>query len=317
MKLLAAFLVTLLFFVSAAAAADFQGIVLPGSESDFPQGGAIAGHVADTAGSGYTVRLETASGDTEVRVRSFSAYGMEWFVLPLRFDLPPDDYLLRAIPHDPSAVQLDAIPVTVRNRDFPRQEIRLTREVSDLRRTVDPRREEESARLWEILSTTSEDALYHFGSMIIPLNADYRTTSDFAHQRIFLYDDGTSARSVHWGWDLAAPTGTEVVAPGGGRVVLASDRLITGNSIVLEHLPGMYSLFYHMDSLAVAEGDVVEPGAILGTVGSTGVSTGPHLHWELRIATVPVQPNHFLEHPLLDTGAAFPDNVPSNGQPHR
>ena len=84
---------------------------------------------------------------------------------------------------------------------------------------------------------------------------------------------------------------------------MAEDRIITGLSVVLEHLPGVFSLYYHLDSMDVSEGDLVSTGTTLGTVGSTGLSTGPHLHWELRVSGVAVDPNRHLERPLIDTTA--------------
>ena len=85
-----------------------------------------------------------------------------------------------------------------------------------------------------------------------------------------------------------------------GKVVLAQNRILTGNSIVLEHFPGIYSLYYHMDSLNVEEGDRVAAGANLGTLGATGLVTGPHLHWELRVNTIPVDPMKYLDRGLID-----------------
>jgi murein DD-endopeptidase MepM/ murein hydrolase activator NlpD len=96
------------------------------------------------------------------------------------------------------------------------------------------------------------------------------------------------------------PTGTEVRACAAGGVVLARERIVTGNTVILEHLPGVYSLYYHMDSIAVSEGLVVEEGALLGESGSTGLATGPHLHWEIRVSGENADPDVFLSRPLID-----------------
>lgn len=296
-------------YVAAQSGHNTDGIVLSRTEAGYPQGGAIGGRIIEAGSASYTVRLQSPEGKVEASVQSFTAEDGTFFILPLRFDIPAGDYEIRVIPEDSAGAQRNSVDVQVYNRDFPRQEIELTREVGDLRRTEDPRREKESEELWDILTTVSDDGFFHFDTLSVPLTQSYRVTSAFAHQRVFLYDDGTSAESIHWGWDLAAPTGTPVTAPGAGRIVLAQDRLITGYSIVLEHLPGVYSLFYHLDSLHIQQGDIVAEGDLLGEVGSTGVSTGAHLHWELRVAAVPVQPNHFLDSPLLDRDAVLSQNT--------
>jgi murein DD-endopeptidase MepM/ murein hydrolase activator NlpD len=127
-----------------------------------------------------------------------------------------------------------------------------------------------------------------------------RRTSEFGDRRTFLYTDGNEGGSIHHGIDFGAPTGTPVTAPGAGRVVMAKSRVITGNTVVIEHLPGVFSLYYHLDTIDVTEDAMVRTGTPLGTVGSTGLSTGPHLHWELRISAVPVDPQPFLSRPILD-----------------
>jgi murein DD-endopeptidase MepM/ murein hydrolase activator NlpD len=80
---------------------------------------------------------------------------------------------------------------------------------------------------------------------------------------------------------------------------MARDRIVTGNTVVIEHLPGVFSLYYHLDSIGVDEGDVVEQGERIGTVGMTGLATGPHLHWEIRVGGVPVAPEEASRVPLL------------------
>ena len=78
-----------------------------------------------------------------------------------------------------------------------------------------------------------------------------------------------------------------------GKVVLAEFRISTGWSVVIEHLPGLYSLYYHLSSLNVKEGDRVKSGEKIGLSGSTGLATGPHLHWEVRLNAGAVKPDFF------------------------
>ena len=85
---------------------------------------------------------------------------------------------------------------------------------------------------------------------------------------------------------------------------------ITGNTVILEHLCGVYTLYYHLNSLSVKEGELVEAGTQIGEIGATGFVTGPHLHWELRVAGVAVDPEAFISTPILDKGNAFLHIVP-------
>jgi murein DD-endopeptidase MepM/ murein hydrolase activator NlpD len=102
-------------------------------------------------------------------------------------------------------------------------------------------------------------------------------------------------RSPHAGIDFGSPTGTIVKAPAAGDVVLADDLYFTGNTVVLDHGAGLYSIFAHFSVLAVEEGDVVDVGATLGRVGATGRVTGPHLHWSVRLNETRVDPLSLME----------------------
>jgi murein DD-endopeptidase MepM/ murein hydrolase activator NlpD len=106
--------------------------------------------------------------------------------------------------------------------------------------------------------------------------------------------------AIHFGIDLVKPTGTPIASCAAGKVVMAKTRIISGETVVLEHAPGVFSLYYHLDSIAVKQGETVEAGETIGTVGATGLVTGAHLHWEVRFSGVPVSPGYLLEHNLLD-----------------
>lgn len=189
--------------------------------------------------------------------------------------------------------------IMIRPAEFRSERIALNDAMSSLRRTEDPRRAEQSRVLWELLHDVDPAAVYHTGRLRLPV-AEFRRTSAYGDRREFAYSDGRSARSIHYGVDFAAPTGTAISAPAGGRVAMARDRIITGGTVVLEHLPGVFTVYYHLDTISVTEDDYVVPGARIGTVGSTGLSTGPHLHWELRVAGAAVNPELLLERPLIE-----------------
>ena len=190
-------------------------------------------------------------------------------------------------------------PLRVVQRSFAFEEISLDGDMSDLRTSEEPRKARESLELWNILRKTDIAAVHHLGTLSRPVELA-RETSHYGDRRRFLYADGSVEAAVHTGVDLAASRGAPVVASADGRVVLSTDRALTGLTVVLEHLPGVYTLYYHMDSLRVASGARVRAGEAIGSVGSTGLATGDHLHWELRVGGVPIDPTPFLTAPLVD-----------------
>lgn len=97
-------------------------------------------------------------------------------------------------------------------------------------------------------------------------------------------------RAPHGGADFASPLGTRVRAPGAGRVVLARPLYYTGNTVVLDHGVGVFSLFAHLAATFVTEGTDVAAREVLGTVGATGRVTGPHLHWAVRANGARIDP---------------------------
>lgn len=108
-------------------------------------------------------------------------------------------------------------------------------------------------------------------------------------------------RRMHKGIDLAAPTGTPVYATADGMVDLARWGRGYGLYIKLDHGADLETRYAHLSRLAVAPGDRVEKGDVIGYVGSTGWSTGPHLHYEVRVNGVAVNPIHYMVAKREDT----------------
>ncbi|MEM8982844.1 MAG: peptidoglycan DD-metalloendopeptidase family protein [Pseudomonadota bacterium] len=97
-------------------------------------------------------------------------------------------------------------------------------------------------------------------------------------------------RSPHSGMDIAAPSGTPVAAPAAGDVTLVDDLFFNGKTVVVDHGHGVTTLYCHLDSYAVAVGDRVIPGQMLGRVGATGRVTGAHLHWSVYVGGAAIDP---------------------------
>lgn len=115
-----------------------------------------------------------------------------------------------------------------------------------------------------------------------------RVSGLFGAQRIYRGEPG----SYHSGVDVARPTGTPLMAPADGVVVLAtqSEFTLEGRLLMVDHGMGLNSAFLHMDSIDVKEGEAVRRGQRLGTVGSTGRATGPHMHWGMKWGDARIDP---------------------------
>lgn len=125
------------------------------------------------------------------------------------------------------------------------------------------------------------------GTFALPLAGEPRTTSPYGQLRS--YGSGPPS-SYHTGQDFGADTGTPVTAPMTGTVALAEPLQVRGNAIILDHGLGILSAYWHLSRIDVEVGQVVSKGQLIGLVGDTGLSTGPHLHWELQVLRTPVDP---------------------------
>ena len=107
-------------------------------------------------------------------------------------------------------------------------------------------------------------------------------------------------QSRHSGIDIACEKGTPIFAANKGVVKLAKNLLVTGNTIIIDHGWEIFSSYSHLEKISVKKGDEVKKGQKIGEVGSTGFSTGPHLHWTITVGSVFVNPHNFLEDNLIE-----------------
>ncbi|HIU65723.1 MAG TPA: peptidoglycan DD-metalloendopeptidase family protein [Candidatus Enterousia avicola] len=129
---------------------------------------------------------------------------------------------------------------------------------------------------------------------ILPIGAPVekmRITSNFGTRN----DPFTGKPSKHRGIDFAGKIGTELMAVAPGRVVSAGERVGYGTTVEIDHGLGFTTLYAHLSQITVARGDWVRPGTVVGLAGSTGRSTGPHLHYEIRYKGVPFDPVKFVK----------------------
>ena len=147
----------------------------------------------------------------------------------------------------------------------------------------------EMNRLRKFWNTATAERFWD-GGFRVPLEKS-RGSSNFGRRRIL----NGQPRSPHSGEDFAASRGTPVYAAQRGRVVMASDLFFSGNTIVLDHGLGLYTLYAHLDFMAVKEGKMAESNSLIGRVGATGRVTGPHLHWAVRLNGARVNPLDLVE----------------------
>lgn len=124
-----------------------------------------------------------------------------------------------------------------------------------------------------------------------PIPGVYTVTSGFGPR----IDPVEGIDGFHAGVDIGAPYGTPVVAAAAGLVAHAGPAGKYGLAVFIEHGGGMESIYAHLSGLAVRRGQVVQAGDVIGYVGSTGKSTGPHLHFEVRLHHQPVNPIQYFQ----------------------
>ena len=179
--------------------------------------------------------------------------------------------------------QVQNLSIQVANRSFPTQRIRLSGG-----KGIEPTQHElDRVNAFKQLVTPEK---YWDGPFIAPSQA--RISTIYGVRR---YYNGVFAKDYyHRGVDYAGGLGSPVVAPAAGKVALvgrvSEGFRLHGNIVGIDHGQGVTSVFMHLSRINVQEGDFVRPGQLIGAIGSTGASTGPHLHWGLYVNGVSVDP---------------------------
>lgn len=132
---------------------------------------------------------------------------------------------------------------------------------------------------------------YKGGKLGMPLKSEYRLSSPFGYR----IHPITGKKKLHSGMDMAAPKGTPIYAAETGVVTVAQSWSGYGNCIIIDHGGGLWTLYGHLSVIQVKKGETVKRGEKIGLVGSTGQSTGNHLHFEVRKNAEPVNPAPYLK----------------------
>jgi len=150
-------------------------------------------------------------------------------------------------------------------------------------------RADEDRRLTPIYQNVTPQKLWD-GRFTMPVMGQIIT--EFGTERSY---NGGPVVSYHQGADIAAPMGRPVLAPARGKVVFIDRVQLRGNMIVLDHGLGVFTVYGHLSSIDTQVGQIVEKGQPFAKVGTTGLSTGPHLHWELWVGGANVDPIEWTE----------------------
>ena len=209
-------------------------------------------------------------------------------ILPVPFGQPAGGLIIEVEVAGPAGnlALRQLIELAVLAADFPIEHVQLDPALS---RLLDPAVVAEDRALRDAVQRAHSPLRLWDAPFRAP--ADGVITSTFGVRRAY---NGAPASDYHSGLDFGAPRGTEVVAANAGVVAWTGETERRGRGVIIDHGQGVFSSYWHLASVATTPGSVVTGGAPIGRVGNTGLSTGSHLHWELTVGGVPVDPAPWL-----------------------
>jgi murein DD-endopeptidase MepM/ murein hydrolase activator NlpD len=205
-------------------------------------------------------------------------------IVGIDLDVKPGTYpvTVSAVPGARATYQLVVKPRVFRTRRLTVNEDFVTPPASEQARI-----DREAALLTGVWSAPAAERLWT-DRFVRPVPQE--ANSAFGSRSIF----NGKPRNAHGGADFLSPAGTPIHAPGGGRIAVARSLYFSGNTVVIDHGLGLFSMLAHLSRIDVHEGDTVDAGQVLGLVGATGRVTGPHLHWAVRASGARVDPLSLL-----------------------
>ncbi len=179
--------------------------------------------------------------------------------------------------HDNAVPAVVASNVQIRPGHFNSEYIILSADRQDL---LDPALVNAELKKLNDTWTVFNPQRYWNGLFRVPVDKFIKISSPFGTRRSY---GGGPMTSYHEGTDFAVPAGTPVYAPADGVVMIAEPLAVRGNAVVIDHGWGIYSGLYHLSEIKVTPGQQVKQGDLVGLSGNTGLSTGAHLHWDIRV----------------------------------
>ena len=265
-------LILLLFVTFGAATARAQNCkVLPGQIK-----------LGDTLRISCPAEFRSAKLNDRSAKLYLQPNGKRFGLLPISVKDTPGTFPLILSTSDGSESQ--TLRVVIRKTIFPSQNVTLAPEIEALHSTP-----EEMAVLASFRDTISETRSWQ-DPLAAPVSGCM--TSPFGVKRLH---NGKPTGEYHGGVDQRTPYGEAIRAVAAGTVTFAKQFNVLGNAVGINHGQGLESMYLHMSRLAVASGATVERGDTLGYAGSTGRSTGPHLHWVLYVNGINVNPSQWIK----------------------
>lgn len=184
-----------------------------------------------------------------------------------------------------------SIAIDVLKTEFPVQRFSLPEDKVFLSPEDQKRADREADAFMAIWRNVSPERFWN-GKFIMPLDNDFST--EFGVRRIM----NEKKTSIHRGLDIRGKMGESIRAANTGKVVFVEDTFYGGNTIVIDHGLGVYTVYLHLSTVSVNVDEHVEKGSVVGYVGETGRATGPHLHYGLKINEVTTNPVSITKLPL-------------------
>jgi murein DD-endopeptidase MepM/ murein hydrolase activator NlpD len=260
------------------------------------------GRIAVTAAArsirpGELVVLTIATGvpPTALRVRAFDKEAVPFqvdsrtwrVVVGIDLTTPPGTYMVDIDAGGGTAEDMATHALVVKPRAFPTRTITVAEGFVNPPPDTVARIQQEARELEQLWQSSAPSRLWH-GPFVRPVPDP--ANSAFGARSIF----NGQPRSPHGGADFLSPAGRPIEAPNAGRIALARNLYFTGNTVVIDHGLGLFSLFAHLSAFGVEPGALVGTGDVVGRVGATGRVSGPHLHWTVRAGGARVDPLSLL-----------------------
>ncbi len=258
------------------------GVPLEAAVPEVPVGIAIDARSIQP-GELIVVTITAPVGTADVKVHLFNQAtdafpidGRRWEALVgIDLDQKPGTYTLTVSGAGGDGPLTGQSPVVVRPKVFRTRTLRVAPKYVNPPPEVEQRIARESALIAAAYASSAHERLWT-GPFTRPVpqqaNSAFGTRSVFNGQR----------RTPHAGTDFLSGAGTPIKAPNAGRVAVARDLFFSGNTVIIDHGLGLFSMLAHLSRIDVREGDIIANGDIVGLVGAAGRVTGPHLHWALR-----------------------------------
>jgi len=268
----------------------------------YPQGvvGCIAlAHAGPPETHAY--KLQVPFLDTEIPFFFVDGAAAVWF--PIGNAVKPGDYTAKifvqtSVPSPQGLLQspwqeIAAVAFAIEKRTFTRQDLTATASMSSLATAENYAFDREKTNAAKAQSNPEP---YWSGPFVLPVEGRFSTY--YGEER---YTNGVYT-SNHNAIDIAVEADVPVGATAAGKVVLAYPLRVSGTTVIIDHGAGIFSTYCHLNAYNVEEGDMVEAGDIIGLVGSTGYSTGPHLHFAVQYFFTGFDPIWLMERDLLGEG---------------